>query len=107
MGVVRVTGQMLCDPAFPNAQWVDDGKPCKIVRLADLQPGDTLLGWYGEPYDMGTVAKVEKFPVQGYQQNVDYRWQITYADGTKGNPLVNPDSPRRVLVRELIETWRA
>lgn len=95
---------MMTDPALPHAHWVDDGKPCVIKRLADLEPGDTLLGWHGEPYDMGTVASIEKFPVQGYQQTVAYRWQITYADGTRGNPLVDGNSPRRVLVREPIET---
>jgi hypothetical protein len=101
--IKRTPEGRLFDPAFPNAEWVDDGRPSRIVPVRDLQPGDVLLGWYGEPFDLGTVHSVETYfaPSPG-PAAPSRRWVVNLVDESgarayiAGSPLWNGDSPRRV-----------
>lgn len=80
--------------------WVDDGRPSRVTTVSELQPGDVILPWQGEPWSW-TVERIEREPVQSFGTGpIRYRFTIHYSDGTPSLRYVQGDAPRRVLSKE-------
>lgn len=85
---------MIATPAY-----VEDGRACQIVTVADLLPGDVILGWQGEPWTFGTVERVEREPRQSFGGAVRYSWNVHFTDDTPTSYWQEGDSPRRIAAR--------
>lgn len=84
----------------PIPEYVEDGRPCQIVTVADLLPGDVILGWQGEPWDFGTVASVERTPRPSFSGEVSWQYTIHMADDVPAQHWQRGDSWRRIAERE-------
>lgn len=51
------------------------------MHVSELKPGDVLLGWNGEPYDLGMVSSVTKTTVQSYGSAITYVYVISTHNG--------------------------
>jgi hypothetical protein len=85
-----------------HANYVEDGRPCEFVELQELQHGDVILGWNGEPFDFGAVDHVETFMAPSYgPAGPTKRWVVHMDDGRQGNPLVGGENLRRIAPRKV------
>ena len=85
----------MSEPTF-----IDDGRASEIVTVADLLPGDVLLGWQGEPWTFGMVSRVEREARPSYGGDVRWVYTIHYADATPSSYWQAGDSLRRIAKRE-------
>ena len=82
-------------------EYVEDGRPCQLVKVSELLPGDEILGWYGEPWTFGTVERVEREPRQSYGAGpIQYTFTVFYADDTPANYWNDGDGWRRIAARD-------
>lgn len=84
-----------------SIHYTEDGRPCQLVRLRDLQHGDEILGWHGEPWTFGKFDHLEKYPVQSYgPAGVQYRYVMHMQEEPRtSSPLVTDESWRRIARR--------
>lgn len=78
--------------------YVEDGRACQIVTVAELLPGDEILGWNGEPWTFGTVESVERVPRPTLRGDVIYSY-LVHMVGRRGYSYVRGEDYRRIAER--------
>lgn len=78
--------------------YVEDGRPCEITTVAELLPGDEILGWQGEPFTFGTVDYVERVPRPTYSGEVRHSY-LVHVVGTRSYNYVDGGEVRRIARR--------